>query len=89
MTSEERLDQLEPLLAENLQKTDRLIEGQARIIDEVSKIPGIEARAIKTAEAIARLTVSSRQQYEELRAGQENLKTSQELILSILREKLP
>lgn len=89
MTSEERLDQLEPLLAENLQKTDRLIEGQARIIDEVSKIPGIEARGIKTAEAIARLTVSSRQQYEELRAGQENLKTSQELILSILREKLP
>lgn len=89
MTSEERLDQLEPLLAENLQKTDRLIEGQARIIDEVSKIPSIEARAIKTAEAIARLTVSSRQQYEELRTGQENLKTSQELILSILREKLP
>lgn len=89
MTSEERLDQLEPLLAENLQKTDRLIEGQVRIIDEVSKIPGIEARAIKTAEAIAKLTISSRQQYEELRAGQENLKTSQELILSILREKLP
>ncbi len=36
MTPKERLDQLEPLLADGLQKIDRLIEGQSQIINEIS-----------------------------------------------------
>lgn len=103
MTPNERLDQLEPLLADSLQKIDRLIEGQSQIINEVSKIPGIESKVsgieskvsgieskipgmesniTKTAEAVAKLTVLTQRQYEELRVGQET-------IIQYLREKLP
>jgi hypothetical protein len=82
MTPDRRLDQLEPEVAEVLQKTDRLIEGQGQIINEVSKIPGIEANTTKTAQAVAKLTVSTQRQYEELKAGQD-------AIMQYLREKLP
>ncbi|WP_373512689.1 hypothetical protein [Persicitalea sp.] len=82
MTPNERFDQLEPLLADSLQKIDRLIEGQSQIIGEVSKIPGMESNITKTAEALAKLTVSTQQQYEELKVGQET-------IMQYLREKLP
>ncbi len=33
MTPDRRLDQLEPLMADSLQKIDRLIEGQGKILD--------------------------------------------------------
>ena len=103
MTPNERLDQLEPLLADGLQKIDRLIEGQSQIIGEVSKISGMESKIsgmeskisgmesemsgmkgdiTKTAEAVAKLTVSTQRQYQELKVGQE-------AIMQYLREKLP
>ena len=37
MTPERRLDQLEPLMADALQKIDRLIEGQGKLIDMVTR----------------------------------------------------
>ena len=33
MTPDRRLDQLEPLMADSLQKIDRLIEGQGRLVE--------------------------------------------------------
>lgn len=85
MTPNERLDQLEPLVADALQKIDRLIEGQGKLLDVAIRA---DAKAEIAAKGIAELTISSQQQFKELRAGQIDLKTGQELILQILREKL-
>ena len=86
MTPNERLDQLEPLVADALQKIDRLIEGQGKIIDLATKteqrVNKIEQKVGATAQAVAKLTVSTQRQYEELKVGQE-------AIMQYLREKLP
>jgi len=86
MTPNERLDQLEPLVADALQKIDRLIEGQGKILDLATKteqqVKKIEQKVGNTAQAVAKLTVSSQRQYEELKVGQE-------AIMQYLREKLP
>jgi hypothetical protein len=86
MTPNERLDQLEPLVADALQKIDRLIEGQGKIVDLAIKteqrVNKIEQKVGTTAQAVAKLTVSSQRQYEELKVGQE-------AIMQYLREKLP
>lgn len=37
ITPERRLDRLEPLMADALQKIDRLIEGQGKLIDMVAR----------------------------------------------------
>lgn len=37
MTPERRLDRLEPLMTDALQKIDRLIEGQGKLIDMVAR----------------------------------------------------
>lgn len=107
MTPDRRLDQLEPLMAESLQKIDRLIEGQGQLVESQGQILEIVTRADQkadiTAKGVAELTVSTQKQFEELRASQENLQASQDqlragqealkvgqdLILEILREKLP
>ena len=86
MKSNDRLDQLEPLLADSLQKIDRLIEGQGKIIDLATRteqrVSKIEQKIDTTAQAVAKLTVSTQKQYEELKVGQE-------AIMQYLREKLP
>jgi len=86
MTPNERLDQLEPLMADSLQKIDRLIEGQGKIVDLATKteqhVNKIEQKVDTTADAVAKLTVSTQRQYEELKVGQE-------AIMQYLREKLP
>ena len=86
MTPNERLDQLEPLVADALQKIDRLIEGQGKIIDLATKtkqqVNKVEQQVGTTAQAVAKLTVSTQRQYEELKVGQE-------AIMQYLREKLP
>ena len=75
MTPDRRLDQLEPLMADSLQKIDRLIEGQGQII-------GIATRADQNADTAARgvanLTISTQKQFDELRTAQEELKFNQE-----------
>jgi hypothetical protein len=93
MTPDRRLDQLEPLMADALQKIDRLIEGQGQILEVATRG---EQKADTTAKGVADLTISTQNQFEalragqdQLRAGQEDLKASQNLILQILREKLP
>ncbi|GAB4022292.1 hypothetical protein GCM10028808_69600 [Spirosoma migulaei] len=47
MTPDKRLNQIEPVLADFVQKVDRLIEGNGQIINEVSKISGIEQQVAK------------------------------------------
>lgn len=86
MTPDRRLDQLEPLMADSLQKIDRLIEGQGQILEVATRT---EQKADTTAKGLADLTVSTQNQLEQLRVGQEDLKTSQQAIMQYLREKLP
>lgn len=79
MTPDRRLDQIEPLIADVLQKVDRLVEGQGQILE-------LSVRADQKADSIAKgvieLTLSTQRQYEDLKAGQEAL-------MQYLREKLP
>lgn len=112
MTPDKRLNQIEPVLADFVQKVDRLIEGNGQIINEASKIAGIEQQVAKipeienkiadiqqqvakipsiertvaiTAKGLAELTIRFDQFQQEL----SDVKTGQQLILQILREKLP
>ena len=132
MTPDKRLNQIEPVLADVVQKVDRLIEGNGQIIHEVSKIPGIERTVLITAKGLADLTISVNQRFNSVderfnsvdehfdqfqqevnqqfegvnqRFGQlqhevnqrfdqlqqevSDVKSGQQLILQILREKLP
>lgn len=86
MTPDDRLDQLEPLMADSLQKIDRLIEGQGQLIEVATRA---DQNANTAARGVAKLTISTQQQFEQLKAGQDELKSNMELILQILREKLP
>ena len=86
MTPDRRLDQLEPLMADSLQKIDRLIEGQGQLIEVATRA---DQNADTAARGVANLTVSTQQQFEQLKAGQDELRSNMELILQILREKLP
>ena len=74
------------LMANTLRKIDCLIEGQSKIIDLAMKteqrVNKIEEKVSTTAQAVARLTLSTQRQYEELKVGQE-------AIMQYLREKLP
>ena len=79
MTPDRRLDQLEPLMADSLQKIDRLIEGQGQLTELATRT---DQKAETTAKGVAELTVSTQRQYEDLKAGQE-------AIMQYLREKLP
>lgn len=83
MTPNERLDQLEPLMADSLQKIDRLIEGQSKLMDLALKT---ESQVGITARGLGKLTLSSQKQYEELKA---EIKEGNETIMQYLREKLP
>jgi len=83
MTPNERLDQLEPLMADSLQKIDRLIEGQSKLMDLALKT---ESQVGITAKELGNLTLSSQRQYEELKA---EIKEGNETIMQYLKEKLP
>jgi peptidoglycan hydrolase CwlO-like protein len=119
MTPNRRLDQLEPLMADALQKIDRLIEGQGQLVEvttsikaELDEVKGdlvevksdltevkgdlvslnkivskVEATGQITANGLANLTISSQKQFEELKAGQEELRTNQQQ-LKIGQEEL-
>lgn len=54
MNSDDRLDQLEPLMADGLQKIDRLIEGQGKLLDVATRA---DAKADTTAKGVANLTL--------------------------------
>ena len=100
MTPDKRLNQIEPVLADVVQKVDRLIEGNGQIINEVSKIPGIERTVSITAKGLADLTIITNnrfdqlhqdvnQRFDQLQQDVTDVKSGQQLILQILREKLP
>lgn len=54
MNPEERLDQIEPLMADGLQKIDRLIEGQGKLVDLATKT---DQKAETTAKGVGKLTL--------------------------------
>jgi len=62
MTPNQRLDQLEPLMAESLQKIDRLIEGQGQILEIATHA---DQKADTTAKGLANLTVQMGLQFDQ------------------------
>lgn len=128
MTPDKRLDQLEPLVADVLQKVDRLIEGQGRLVELVVEAKELatnanqlavsthelavtthelaistnetvndikyEVEQVKrtgdiTANGLANLTNSVQTGFTDLHQQMIDVKASQNLILQLLREKLP
>ena len=93
MTPDRRLDQLEPLMADVLQKVDRLVEGQGQLV-ELATTTKAELEQVKTtgeitANGLANLTTYVQQGFANVQRDMADVKAGQELILQILREKLP
>lgn len=86
MTPDRRLDQLEPLMAESLQKIDRLIEGHGQLVELAistkAELEKVKATGEITAAGLANLTTYVQQGFADVKANQE-------IILQYLREKLP
>ncbi len=93
MTPDRRLDQLEPLMADVLQKVDRLIEGQGQLVELATttkaELDQVKATGEITATGLANLTTYVQQGFANVQQDMADLKAGQELILQILREKLP
>ena len=87
MTPNRRLDQLEPLMADSLQKIDRLIEGQGKLVelatDTKAELDQVKKLGDLTANGLANLTVSSQKQFEELKAGLEGIITGQDELKTV------
>lgn len=64
MTPDRRLDQIEPLIADVLQKTDRLIEGQGQLMEVAVRA---DQNTETTARGVASLTVYVQQEFTDLR----------------------
>ena len=75
MTPDRRLDQVKPALADGLQKIDRLIDGQGQLTEIAIRA---DQKAGITAKGVVDLTLSTQRQFEELRAGQDQLRVNQE-----------
>lgn len=93
MTPDRRLDQLEPLMADVLQKVDRLIEGQGQLV-ELATSTKAELEQVKTtgeitASGLANLTTYVQKGFADMKQDISDLKTGQEAIMQYLREKLP
>lgn len=86
MTPDRRLDQLEPLMAESLQKIDRLIEGHGQLV-ELAISTKAELERVKTTGDITATGLANLTTY--VQQGFADVKASQETILQYLREKLP
>ena len=91
MTPDRRLDQLEPLMADSLQKTDRLIEGQGQLLDITTRT---EQKADTTAKGLANLTIKLNQVtdnqtefQEEVRKEFQQVNQKFDLIIDLLRQK--
>ncbi|GAB2518274.1 hypothetical protein [Spirosoma aerophilum] len=72
MTPDKRLDQVEPILADVAQKTDRLIESNGQIL-EVATRADINAKI--AAKGIIDLTIEMRQQFGQQQTQIDQLKT--------------
>lgn len=62
MTPDRGLDQIEPLIADVLQKVDRLIEGQGQLLEVAVRT---DQKADTTARGVADLTRSTQNQFEQ------------------------
>lgn len=92
MTPDKRLDQLEPLVADVLQKVDRLIEGQGHILEIAMRA---DQNADIAARGIANLTITVNQLatdqaegFRQVRSDISEIKATQNEILALLRERL-
>ena len=70
MTPDRRLDQLEPLMADSLQKIDRLIEGQGQLLDVATRA---DQKADTTAKGVANLTIAVQEGFTNVRTGVEQV----------------
>lgn len=93
MTPDRRLDQLEPLMADSLQKIDRLIEGQGQLVELATttkaELEQVKATGEITASGLANLTTYVQKGFADMKQDISDLKTGQEAIMQYLREKLP
>ena len=99
MTPDKRLNQLEPVVADVLQKVDRLIEGQGQLV-ELATSSKAELHQVKstgeiTASGLAKLTVVVNDLREEVRDGFKEVsqrfdrsEQTQQEILTLLRKGL-
>lgn len=88
MTSERRFNPIETVLADVVQKVDRLIGANGHIITDVSKIPDIERTVSIMAKGLIDLTTSVNKRFDLLQQDVTIVKAGQQLILQILRQKL-
>ena len=63
MTPDKRLDQVEPVLADVAQKTDRLIESNGQILEIALRA---DANAELAARGVASLTIEMRQRFKQV-----------------------
>lgn len=63
MTPDRRLDQIEPILADVAQKTDRLIESNGQILEIALRA---DSNAKLAAKGVADLTIEMRQRFERV-----------------------
>ena len=71
MTPDRRLDQLEPLMADSLQKIDRLIEGQGQIIEVAVRA---DTNAETAARGVANLTITVQQGFANVQGDTVEIK---------------
>jgi hypothetical protein len=92
MTPDKRLDQLEPLVADVLQKVDRLIEGQGHILEiamRADQNADIAARGVANLTiAVNQLTADQAEGFRQVHSDISEIKTTQSEILAFLRERL-
>ena len=91
MTPDCRLDQLEPEVAEVLQKTDRLIEGQGQLVDLATKtkvdLDQAKATGEITATGLAKLTITVNDLRAEMNQRFDRSDQIQQEILTFLRDR--
>lgn len=92
MTPDRRLDQIEPLIADVLQKVDRLIEGQGQLV-ELATSTKAELEQVKktgeiTASGLAKLTLLFNSLQDEIRQRFDKSDQAQQEILTLLRQGL-
>ena len=93
MTPDRRLDQLEPVMADVLQKVDRLIEGHGQLvelaIDTKADLEQVKRTNEITATGLANLTTYVQQGFANVERDIADVKAGQNAIMQYLREKLP
>lgn len=92
MNSDRRLDQIEPLVADGLQKIDRLIEGQGKLVDLATKT---DQKADTTAKGVGKLTVkvgqlaiNQNEFRQEVRAGFTEINQRFDQLVTLIQERL-